>query len=92
MSDEGNIPTLTDLIESGDKIDISELGLDNELSIKEDPQIDDTVIDASEPDLDATDLFEENPALEQSIRLILDEHMELAWQEIRRLLQQELKK
>ena len=30
-----------------------------------------------------------NPALEQTIRRILDEHMELAWQEIRLAIQEE---
>ncbi len=30
-----------------------------------------------------------NPALEQTIRRILDEHMELAWQEIRQAIQQD---
>ena len=92
MSDEGDIPTLTDLIESGDRIDIADLGLDDELGVRDDPQVDDTVFDVSESDLDAADLFKDNPALEHSIRLILEEHMEMAWQEIRRLLQQELKK
>ncbi|MFT5659053.1 MAG: hypothetical protein ACI9KN_002334, partial [Gammaproteobacteria bacterium] len=29
-----------------------------------------------------------NPALEQSIRRILDEHLELAWQEIKIAIQQ----
>lgn len=92
MSDEGNIPTLTDLIESGDQIDIADLGLDEELGVKDDPQIDDTVIDLTEPDLDSADALAGNPALEQAIRRILDEHMELAWQEIRLLLQQKLDK
>ena len=31
-----------------------------------------------------------NPALEQAVRRILDEHMELAWQEIRLAIQQHL--
>ena len=92
MSDEGNIPTLTDLIESGDQIDIADLGLDDELGVRDDPQIDDTVIDITEPDLDGADALASHPALEQAIRRILDEHMELAWQEIRLLLHQQLKK
>lgn len=41
------------------------------------------------PDFDA-DLLADNPALEQAIRRILDEHMELAWQEIRFAIQQHL--
>ena len=92
MSDEGNIPTLTDLIESGDRIDIADLGLDDEFGTKDDPQIDDTVIDLTDPELDGADPFGINPELEQSIRRILDKHMELAWQEIRILLQRELDK
>ena len=92
MSDEGNIPTLTDLIESGDRIDISDLGLDDELKAGNDPRIDDTIIDISDAELEADDPFEDNPALEQSIRLILDKHMEQAWQEIRLLLGRELNK
>ena len=40
----------------------------------------------------ATDPFVANPALEQTIRRILDEHMELALQEIKLAIRQELKK
>ena len=36
------------------------------------------------------DPLADNPALEQEIRRILDEHMELAWQEIRIAIQQHL--
>jgi len=38
----------------------------------------------------AVDLLADNPALEQAVRRILDEHMELAWQEIRFAIQQHL--
>jgi hypothetical protein len=38
----------------------------------------------------AADLLADNPALEQAVRRILDEHMELAWQEIRFAIQQHL--
>ena len=93
MSEEGNIPTLTDLIESGDRIDISDLGLDEELGVKiDDPEIDDTIIDVTADDLESADSAPVDPALEQAILRILDKHMELAWEEIRLLLQQELKK
>ena len=37
-----------------------------------------------------TDTLADNPALEQAVRRILDEHMELAWQEIRLAIQQHL--
>ena len=42
--------------------------------------------------MSAADLLAENPALEQTIRRILDEHMELAWQEIKLAIQRELEK
>ncbi len=93
MSDQGNIPTLTDLIEDGAEIKISDLGLDEELDIRaEDPNLDDTEIDMTEPDLGAVDPFLDNPALEQTIRRILDEHVELAWQEIKLAIQRDLNK
>ncbi len=93
MSEESNIPTLTDLVEDGAEIKISDLGLDEELDIRaDDPNIDDTGIDMTEPDLDAVDPFLDNPALEQTIRRILDEHLELAWQEIKLAIQRDLNK
>ncbi|MCP4408602.1 MAG: hypothetical protein GY807_12725 [Gammaproteobacteria bacterium] len=93
MSDKSDIPTLTDLIDDGVEIKISDLGLDEELDIRaDDPNIDDTGIDLTEPDLGAIDPFTDNPALEQTIRRILDEHMELAWQEIKLAIQRDLNK
>ena len=38
----------------------------------------------------SNDPLADNPALEQAVRRILDEHMELAWQEIRLAIQQHL--
>ena len=79
MQDDANIPILTDLIEKGVEIELSELGLDP------DPPIDtDTDTDTDT----ATIALLDNPALEQEIRRILDEHMELAWQEIRIAIQE----
>ncbi len=93
MSEESNIPTLTDLVEDGAEIKISDLGLDEELDIRaDDPNIDDTGIDMTEPDLGGADPFLDNPALEQTIRRILDEHLELAWQEIKLAIQRDLNK
>lgn len=93
MSDQSNIPTLTDLIESGIEIKISDLGLDEELEIRvDDTYIDATEIDMTEPDPGALDPFRGNPALEQTIRRILDEHLELAWQEIKLAIQRDLNK
>ena len=56
MSDQGNIPTLTDLIEKGIEIKMSDLGLDEDLQ----PGVadDDVDIDITEPDFDDID---ENP-------------------------------
>lgn len=104
MNDQNNIPTLTDLIESGEEINITDLGLDEELGLMTgDPAIVDTGIDETgetietdETDADlvvvVVDPFKNNPALEQNIRRILDEHMELAWQEIKLAIQNELDK
>ena len=86
MSDQSNIPVLTDLIEPGMEITMSDLGLDDGVDI----EIEKTEIDMGIPVLEATDPLENNPALEQAIRRILDEHMELAWHEIRLAIQQHL--
>lgn len=48
--------------------------------------------DVSGPDPGAVDPFLNNPALEQTIRRILDEHLELAWQEIKLAIQRDLNK
>jgi hypothetical protein len=91
MSDPNDIPVLTDLIESGPEITIADLGLD-----------DDPVLGTNDMSFDIDDVapishaananapFEISPALEQTVRRILDEHMELAWQEIRLAIQQHL--
>ena len=91
MSDQNNIPVLTDLIEKGMEISMSDLGLDDS-DIGLEVGTGEIEIDLSEPDLAAADPLAENPALEQTIRRILDEHMELAWQEIKLAIQRELKK
>ncbi len=95
MSDQGNIPTLTDLIEKGIEIKMSDLGLDDDLQFGVDDEdefdITEPNLDKTEPDL-AVDPFENNPALEQAVRRILDEHMELALQEIKLAIQQTLNK
>jgi len=81
VSDQSEIPVLTDLIEKGVEIKMSDLGLD-----------DDLVIDLTAPGLGAIDPFRDYPALEHAIRGILEEHMELAWKEIRLVIQRELNK
>lgn len=88
MQDDSDIPILTDLIE--DKIDITlpELGLDtdHDLVIDEDDEPDFSFNpEVLEPAMtsDAATRIGSHPELEQTIRRILDEHLELAWQEIR---------
>lgn len=92
MSTEDDIPTLTDLIEErggGDEIRIADLGLDDaDLGLGGV----DIEVEAFPSPRPAGDPFSDNPALEQTVRRILDEHMELAWQEIKLAIQQELDK
>lgn len=93
MSDRNDIPVLTDLIEKGAEISMSDLGLDDDLEIEADAAyIDDTGIDESSPASRSLDPFEDNPALGYAIRAILEEHLELAWQEIKLAIQRELDK
>ena len=91
MSDQGNIPVLTDLIEKGIEITMSDLGLDDDAPAVG-GEADDIEIELAGDDSAAVDPLADNPALEQAIRRILDEHMELAWQEIRLAIQRELEK
>ena len=95
MSDEGKIPVLTDVIERGVEISMSDLGLDDEPpeppeSMPAAPPADEE-IEIGDVDM-IVDPFAANPALEATVRRILDEHMELAWQEIKLAIQQELMK
>ncbi len=95
MSEQGKIPVLTDLIERGVEIKMSDLGLDDETPASPEampaaPVIDEE-IDIGDVDM-IVDPFAANPQLEQTVRRILDEHMELAWQEIKLAIQQELMK
>lgn len=89
MSDQGNIPVLTDLIEKGIEIKMSDLGLEDDLQIGADDPVDHIDIEITEPDPQAMDPFVRNPALEQVIRRILDEHTEFAYQEIKLAIQRE---
>jgi len=73
MQDDANIPVLTDLIDTGVEIELSELGLD------EDPPIDIGRV---------SDLAYDTVELEQEIGRILDKHKELAWKEIKIAIQQ----
>lgn len=87
MNKESDLPVLTDLIERGNEIKISDLGLED--TIVED---DSDALRAEIDDLPSqVDPFLK-AALEQSIRRILDEHMELAMQEIKLVIERELNK
>ncbi|HEY5739343.1 MAG TPA: hypothetical protein VIW27_06425 [Gammaproteobacteria bacterium] len=92
MSTEDDIPTLTDLIEKrggDDEIRIADLGLDDaDLGLGGV----DIEVEAFPSPRPAGDPLRDNPALEQTVRRILDEHMELAWQEIKLAIQQEFDK
>ncbi|MEE8365282.1 MAG: hypothetical protein V3R76_05810 [Gammaproteobacteria bacterium] len=78
MIDESDIPVLTDLIEQGAEIELSDLGLDQVFASND---------EISEPRSGPAAKITMTPALEQEIRRILDEHLELAWQEIRLAIQ-----
>lgn len=78
MNDESNIPLLTDLIEKPAEIELSDLGLGQEFAFG----------DAASRSREFPAETKISPALEQEIRRILDEHLELAWQEIRLAIQQ----
>ena len=92
MNDDDDIPVLTDLIEENVDVTLPELGLDihEDMYIEED---DDALvnlrIENSKPPMRqlAPKVQAIDPELEQTIRRILDEHMELAWQEIRLAIQ-----
>ena len=98
MNQKDDIPVLNDLIESGQKITMSDLGFD-------DPPLDttsgDLEIELGDPALEIRDpaverapverdYLADNPALEREVRRILDEHVELAWQEIRLAIQRHI--
>ena len=93
MSDQSDIPMLTDLIEKGPEITLSDLGLDDDLGIDvDDAHTDSSAIDVAAPNLGEIDPFKDNPALEYTIQSILEEHLELAWQEIKLVIQHDLNK
>jgi len=92
MSDADDIPLLTDMIED-ESVDITQpdfaMDVDRDLVIGND---DDPVINLANFDDDRIDPLFKPPQpeptpieseLEKTVKRILDEHMELAWQEIR---------
>ena len=72
MPDDTEIPVLIDLIEKGIEIKLSELGLN---------------LSPLQNQHDLLDRELGDPVLEQEVRRILDEHLELAWQEIKIAIQ-----
>jgi len=93
MQKHTDIPVLTELIEKGTEISMSDLGLGDGPQIAiDDPMIDKTVTDITLPGTGPVDAFTADPGLEQSVRRILDEHMKLAWQEIRLEIQRAFEK
>ena len=91
MTDQTDIPILTDLIEKGIEIKLSDLGLDDELdSGVATPYNESDAFHNAAPE--SIDPLKDNPELEQMIRRIFDEHAERAWEEIRLAIQQHLNK
>ncbi len=102
MSDRDNIPVLTDLIEKGAEISMADLGLDDYGG--EDAEIEIIGPESEDSDLEtgaeaaieravmaeSDEWLADHPGLEQAIRRILDEHTELALQEIKLAIQREL--
>lgn len=84
---------LTDAIDKDGEIKMSDLGLDDDLEIEvDDAYRDHSSADAGGDEQKANDIFNNNPALEYAVQSILDQHMELAWREIKKLIQGELDK
>jgi len=92
MNNDDDIPVLTDLIEETVDVTLPELGLDfhGDMYIEDDddPLVELRIEDSKPPIRQLAPKVDAiNPELEQTIRRILDEHMELAWQEIRLAIQ-----
>jgi hypothetical protein len=93
MLKNDSIPVLTDLVEKGSEIELSDPGLDaNQDPILYAEDREELPINAREfEDPLSPEASNQNRTLEQTIRRILDEHMELAWQEIEQVIQQNKK-
>ena len=93
MTDQSDIPILTDLIEKGIEIKLSDLGLDDELDSGVATSYNESdALHIAAPEAEGVDPFKDNPELEQIIRRIFDEHAERAWEEIRLAIGQHLNK
>jgi hypothetical protein len=88
MLETDHIPVLTDLIEKGIKTKLSEPELDHSEDLileeddREEPQIGASQLETETDPAPAKKVITNDPALEQIIRNILNEHMELALQDI----------
>jgi len=89
MLENDHIPVLTDLIEKGIKTKLSEPEIDHNenLILEEDdraePKIGVSQFETESDPAPAINLLTNDPDLEQIIRRILNEHMELALQDIK---------
>jgi hypothetical protein len=89
MLENDHIPVLTDLIEKGIKTKLSEPELDHNEDLileeddREEPQIGVSQLETEADPAPARNILTNDPALEQIIRHILNEHMELALQDIK---------
>ena len=93
MNDQEDIPVLTDSIGKDAEIKLSDLGLDDDLEIDVDEAYSEYAsVGTGTDEQKASDVFKNNPALEYAVQSILDQHMELAWREIKKLIQGELEK
>ena len=92
MINDDDIPVLTDLIEENIEVTQPRLGFDVDqdllIDADDDPFIHfDPVHEKPPLQQEPARLVGSDPELEQTIKRILDEHMELAWQEIRLAIQ-----
>jgi hypothetical protein len=89
MLENDHIPVLTDLIEKGIKTKLSEPELDHNEDLileeddREEPQIGVSQFETEADPAPARNILNNDPTLEQIIRRILNEHMELALQDIK---------
>ena len=89
MLENDHIPVLTDLIEKGIKTILSEPELDHKEDLileeddREEPQIGASQFETEFDPAPSMNILTNEPALNQIIRRILNEHMELAFEEIK---------
>jgi hypothetical protein len=93
MLENDHIPVLTDLIEKGIKTKLSEPELDHNEDLileeddREEPKIGASQFETESDPAPARNVLTNDPALDQIIRRILNEHMELALTDIKLAIQ-----